>query len=140
MTIDPDGRRERNVGTVREYFRLQDEPDLDAWIRLWAPDGRQLMPFAPYEFPDCLEGRDEIEKLYRALYAGYRTIAIDATVYPMVDPDTVLAEWQTHAELAAGGVYANELVGLFRFRDDGKLIELTEYYNPIAFLKAVARA
>jgi uncharacterized protein len=140
VTIDSDARRERNLVTVREYFRLQDEPDLDAWIELWAPDGCQLMPFAPYEFPDRVEGRDEIEKLYRELYAGYRRVAIDATVHPMLDRDTVLAQWHTRAELVSGGVYANELIGLFRFRDDGKLIEVTEYFNPIAFLQAVGRA
>jgi uncharacterized protein len=133
-------RRTRNVAAVREYFRLQSEPDLDAWIQLWAPEGRQLIPYAPYGFPDAVEGRDRLDKVYRELFAGYRTIEVDATVHPLVDPDTVLAQWHTHAELTAGGAYSNELIGLFRFREDGKLVELTEYFNPIEFLKAIGRA
>lgn len=140
VSTGADARRERNVAAVREYFRLQSEPDLDAWIQLWAPEGRQLIPFAPYDFPKAVEGRDALDKVYRELYAGYRTIEVDVTVHPLVDPDMVLAQWHTHAELVAGGAYANELIGLFRFREDGKLAELTEYFNPIAFLKAIGRA
>jgi ketosteroid isomerase-like protein len=140
MTTDVDARRDRNVATVREYFRLQGEPDLDAWIRLWAPDGRQLIPFAPYDFPKAIEGRQALERIYRELYAGYRTIEVDATVERMLDPDTVLARWHTHAELVSGGRYSNELIGVFRFGPDGKLCELTEYFDPIAFLNAIGKS
>lgn len=137
---DDAARRDRNAATVREYFRLQNERDLEAWIQLWAPEGRQLIPFAPDDFPKAVEGRDALDEIYRELYAGYRTIEVDATVHPLVDPDTVLARWHTRAQLVAGGVYANELIGLFHFREDGKLTELAEYFNPIAFLAAIGRA
>jgi ketosteroid isomerase-like protein len=137
---DTDSRRERNVATVREYFRLQDEADLDAWIELWAPSGRQRIPYAPYDFPRVIEGRDRLESLYRELYAGYRTIEVDAEIHPLVDPDMVLACWHTHAELASGGAYTNQLIGLFRFDEDGMLAELTEYFDPIAFLRAIGKA
>jgi ketosteroid isomerase-like protein len=137
---DPDARRERNVATVHDYFRLQDERDLDAWIQLWAPDCRQLIPFAPYDFPRAVEGREQLERVQRELHAGYRTVEVDATVHPLVDPDLVLACWHTHAELVTGGSYTNEVIGLFCFDADGRLAELTEYFNPIAFLKAIGRS
>jgi ketosteroid isomerase-like protein len=140
VTTDLDARRDRNAATVREYFRLQGEPDLDAWIQLWAPDGRQLIPFAPYDFPKAIEGRQALDRVYRELYSGYRTIEIDATVEPMLDPDTVLARWHTHAQLVSGGTYSNELIGVFVFGSDGQLCELTEYFDPIAFLNAIGKA
>jgi ketosteroid isomerase-like protein len=140
VSTDLDARRDRNAATVREYFRLQGEPDLDAWIQLWAPDGRQLIPFAPYDFPKAIEGRQALDRVYRELYSGYRTIEIDATVEPMLDPDTVLARWHTHAQLVSGGTYSNELIGVLVFGSDGQLCELTEYFDPIAFLNAIGKA
>jgi ketosteroid isomerase-like protein len=140
VRTDLDARRDRNAATVREYFRLQGEPDLDAWIQLWAPDGRQLIPFAPYDFPKAIEGRQALDRVYRELYSGYRTIEIDATVEPMLDPDTVLARWHAHAQLVSGGTYSNELIGVFVFGSDGQLRELTEYFDPIAFLNAIGKA
>jgi ketosteroid isomerase-like protein len=140
VSTDLDARRDRNAATVRKYFRLQGEPDLDAWIQLWAHDGRQLIPFAPYDFPKAIEGRQALDRVYRELYSGYRTIEIDATVEPMLDPDTVLARWHTHAQLVSGGTYSNELIGVFVFGSDGKLCELTEYFDPIAFLNAIGKA
>jgi uncharacterized protein len=137
---DPAARRERNVANVREYFRLQDERDLDAWLELWAHDCRHLIPFAPYDFPSSLEGRDRLGEVQRDLHSSYRTLEIDATVHPMLDPDLVLACWHTHAELVSGGTYASELIGLFRFDADGKLVELREYLDPIAFLKLIGRS
>ena len=136
---DIDLVRDRNVATVWEYFRLQNERDLDGWLDLWAPDGRQVIPFAPYDFPQAVEGRSELERVYRDLYAGYRSLEVDATIYPMFDPHDVVAQWYTRAQLVAGGIYASEVMGLFRFADDGKIREVTEYFNPISFLKAIGK-
>jgi ketosteroid isomerase-like protein len=137
---DIDAVRDRNIATVWEYFRLQNESDLDGWLELWAVDCRHVIPFAPHNFPRALEGRDELERVYRRLYAGYRSLEVDATIYPMLDPNTVVAQWYTRAELVGGGAYSGEVMGMFTFGDDGKLREVTEYFNPIAFLKAIRKA
>ncbi len=136
---DIDAIRDRNVATVWEYFRLQNERDLDGWLDLWAPNGRQMIPFAPYDFPPAVEGRAELERVYRKLYAAYSSLEVDATIYPMFDPNDVVAQWYTRAELVGGGIYASEVMGMFKFADDGKLSEVTEYFNPIAFLKAIGK-
>jgi uncharacterized protein len=136
---DIDTVRDRNVATVWEYFRLQNERDLDGWLELWAPDGRQVIPFAPYDFPHAVEGRTELERVYSKLYAKYRSLEVDATIYPMFEPNDVVAQWYTRAELVTGGIYASEVMGMFRFADDGKILEVTEYFNPISFLKAIGK-
>jgi ketosteroid isomerase-like protein len=130
----PDETRTRNVKTVHTYFDLQRRKDLDSWLELWAEDGSQAIPYAPGDFPKRVDGRNNLAKIYRDLFAGYATLEIrDLRVDGLDDPTRVLARWHTHADLVAGGVYDNELIGLFEFDDHGKLRLLTEYFDPTAF-------
>jgi hypothetical protein len=45
----------------------------------------------------------------------------------------VLARWHPHAEFTAGGIYDNEVIGLFEFDGDGKIRLFTEYFDPAPF-------
>jgi uncharacterized protein len=131
--------RSRNVATVHTYFRLQEEKDLDSWIRLWAEDGAQAIPYAPERFPHLVDGRARLEGIYRDLLAGYATLEIrELRIDALHDPARVLARWHTHADLVDGGTYDNDLIGLFEFDDDGALRLLTEYFDPTPFRAAVA--
>jgi uncharacterized protein len=126
--------RARNVDTVRTYFRLQREQDLDTWITLWADEGAQAIPYAPAGFPTLISGRDELERTYRQLFDGYAALDIhDLRIDAAHDPRRVLARWHTHANLTAGGAYDNELIGLFEFDDAGRIRFLTEYFDPTPF-------
>ncbi|MFG1711004.1 nuclear transport factor 2 family protein [Nonomuraea sp. M3C6] len=132
--------RSRNVSAVHTYFRLQQEQDLDTWISLWAEDGEQAIPYAPTGFPKLVAGRSSLDEIYRGLFAGYAKLAIlDLQVDALHDPNRVLARWHTHADLADGGTYDNDLIGLFEFNDDGALHRLTEYFDPTAFGGVTAR-
>jgi ketosteroid isomerase-like protein len=144
-TGDQAGQRERNVRAVEAYFRMLNERDLDGWVELWADDARFLMPFMPEGFPNRVEGRAPLERAQRELLAAYGDYREDLqAVYPLADATRVLAQWHTTARVAAGPFtgreYDTDLVGIFRFRDDGKLVEVTEYFNAVQFLKAVGRA
>jgi ketosteroid isomerase-like protein len=127
-------RRDNNVATVHTYYRLQQEKNLDAWFQLWADDGAQSIPYAPGTFPKIVSGKPELERIYRDLFAGYGRLQIlNLTIDPLLDPDRVLARWHTRAELAAGGEYNNDLIGLFEFNLDGTIRHFTEYFDPTHF-------
>lgn len=133
MSPSPDART-RNLATVRTYFRLQQEQDLDTWIGLWADDGAQAIPYAPDGFPKLVTGRTQLYDIYRDLLAGYDKLTIsDLRIDAMHDPNQVLARWHTHADLVTGGTYDNDLIGVFEFDDEGTLRLLTEYFDPTAF-------
>lgn len=129
-----DQRRARNVATVRAYYSLQEAMDLDRWLDLWADDGAQSIPYAPDGFPTLVSGKAELRRIYRDLFAGFRSLEIvDLAVDRLLDPDQVLTRWHTRADLVTGGRYDNDLVGLFQFNPDGTISHFTEYFNPTRF-------
>lgn len=69
---------------ARDFLKHLEEMDLDAWIDLWAEDGRQEMPFAPEGFPREVKGKEALYKHYQDLPNAYSKMAFpDLTLYPM---------------------------------------------------------
>jgi ketosteroid isomerase-like protein len=134
-------KQEENVATVKTMFAEMAHKDVEAWISHWADEGsRQLIPYAPEDFPKIVEGKETLRTVYRDLLAGYgELVYTHIDVLPMANPDKVLVEWGVDIELPASkSRYQNELIGMFSFKD-GKVIELKEYFNPDNFRKAIAR-
>lgn len=131
MTTTEEEVRARNVRTVRTFYELQQAMDFERWMQLWADDGGQDIPYAPEGFPSQVRGKPALEQLYRPLFEGFAEIRIqDLHVDPLEDPHRVLVRWHTHGPLRNGGLYENDLVGIFEFGDDGRISHLTEYLNP----------
>ncbi|GAB7044730.1 MULTISPECIES: nuclear transport factor 2 family protein [Catenuloplanes] len=126
-----DDRRRRNAETMRTWFRLQQEMNLDAWLELWAEDASQSIPYAPAGLPRAITGKRTLTELYRSLFTNFKEINIrDLVIDPLHDPDRVLVRWHTHAPLTNGETYENDLIGVFEFDADGRIRHLTEYLDP----------
>ncbi|MFZ5558963.1 MAG: nuclear transport factor 2 family protein [Pseudomonadota bacterium] len=137
---DTEARRTRNLEAVRDYFRLQREKDLDAWIDLWAEDGVFVIAYPPEGFPNRIEGRAALEPLYRQMFEGYGELRYhNLDIRPLLDPDQFVATWTTDLDLKAGGTYVNHLIALFSFRS-GKIARYDEYFDPRLFAAAQARS
>ena len=55
--------------------------------------------------------------------------------------DTVICEYTSHTRLLATGTpYSNRYLGIFRFRDDGRLALWREFINPVTISDRFARA
>ncbi|HZU04285.1 MAG TPA: nuclear transport factor 2 family protein [Ktedonobacteraceae bacterium] len=129
--------RERNRFVVEQYFRLQTEKNLDAWIELWDEAGEFRIPFAPAGFPDRIQGKATLGPLYKELFQGYGPLTYrNLQIEPLLDPNRFVATWHTHIELLNGGVYDNDLIALFFLRD-GKIVRYDEYFDPIRFQAVV---
>lgn len=123
--------RARNMRTVRTFYELQEAGDFERWMELWADDAGQDIPYAPEGFPTQVRGKADLYRLYRPLFEGFAEIRIqDLRIDPLADPDRVLVRWHTHGPLKNGGLYENDLVGVFEFGEDGSISHLTEYLNP----------
>lgn len=141
VMMDRTKQRERNVATVRTMFEEMARKDVDAWMSHWADaDSRQLIPYSPDEFPKIVEGKENLRSVYRNLLGGYGKLTYThIDIFPMEDPDRVVAEWGVDIEVTATkGRYQNELIGIFTFKD-GEVCELKEYFNPDNFRKAIAK-
>jgi uncharacterized protein len=124
--------RTNNEQTVRNFLHLLSEKDLSAWIDLWTEDAVQDMPFSPPEFPKRLEGKKAIARHYSSLPQTVgKMVFLDLKLYPMQDPNWILAEYRGEIEvLATGRFYNNRYCGLFQFKN-GKIALFREYYNPL---------
>jgi ketosteroid isomerase-like protein len=126
-----DERRRRNTETMRTWFRLQEAQDLEGWLRLWADDASQSIPYAPAGLPRQITGKQALTELYTALFQGFKEINIqDLLIDPLHDPDRVLVRWHTYAPLTNGEIYENDLIGIFEFNAEGRVRHLVEYLNP----------
>ena len=115
---------------AKDFLKHLEEMDLDAWIDLWAEDGRQEMPFAPKGFPREVVGKDALYKHYSDLPNAYDRMAFpDLVVRPMQDPEWALAEYRGEIDFKKGGSYNNTYAGLFHVQD-GKLKLFREYFDP----------
>jgi len=133
--------REKNVSTVKRMFEEMARKDVDAWISHWSDIGsRQLIPYSPDDFPKVVEGKETLGKVYHDLIGGYGRLTYTyIDISPMEDPNKVVVEWGVDIEvLATKGRYQNQLIGIFTF-EDGKVVELKEFFNPDNFRKAIAK-
>ncbi|KAB8332166.1 nuclear transport factor 2 family protein [Scytonema tolypothrichoides VB-61278] len=129
--------RQKNEQTIRTYFELLSQKRMDEWLKLWADDGVQDMPYSPAGFPKRVEGKAAVAKHYSALPTSVgRMVFPDLRIYPTTDPNTFFVEFRGEIEvLATKKPYNNTYAGLFKFRD-GKVVLFREYYDPIVFQEA----
>ncbi|ARV62960.1 hypothetical protein BZZ01_10425 [Nostocales cyanobacterium HT-58-2] len=129
--------RQKNERVVRDFLDLLSKKRMDAWLELWDQNSVQDMPYSPPGFPKRVEGKAAIAKHYSALPTSVgRMVFPDLVIYPMVDPNTLFAEFRGEIEvLATGKPYNNTYAGLFQFRN-GKILLYREYYNPMVFTEA----
>ena len=129
-----------NQRIVHDFLDLLSKKDLKAWIELWTEDAVQDMPFSPPGFPKLLSGKKAIAKHYGNLPQAVGKM--DFTIlhlYPMQDPNWILAEYRGEIEvLATDRPYNNHHCGLFEVQN-GKIALFREYYNPITLQESFGK-
>jgi ketosteroid isomerase-like protein len=115
--------------------------DMRGWSLLCADDVVAEFPFAPEGSPSRLEGR---AALYEYLHNYPSVIDVRAIpnlcIYATSDPNVAIAEWNSSGEvLTNGNAYEMRYATFVTFRD-GLIVNYREYWNPLAFLQAMAGA
>ncbi len=133
--------RDRNVGTVRAFFRHLDEKNIDAWAGLWAEHGRILVAYPPAGFPDTIDGAAEIVRGFRQLFGHFGEFAATIrAVYPGFDPNIVVVEYDVMATLPARDTtYRGNNIAVFEFQR-GKIAVYHDYFDPRKFQVVVDAA
>jgi ketosteroid isomerase-like protein len=130
-TIDtPADVAARNVATVHRFLRLLEEKDIAGWIDLWAEGADHYYPYGTEMFPAHLVGKAAIHDHWKDLPAQFTSLSFPVHE-TWVDGDTVIARFDSHNEMAAGGTYANTYVCIYKFDAAGKIREYWEYFDPI---------
>ena len=130
----------RNAQTVRTFLRRLEEKDIAGWGQLWADEGRQDMPYAPSGFPSALVGKARLMQHFSKLPQAMEYMRFqDLLLHLTNDPHVVIAQFRGDIKVAnSSKKYDNVYINVFRFRPDGKLRQVVEYFNPLILIESAA--
>jgi ketosteroid isomerase-like protein len=140
-SLDPDAaeaRREENLAVLKEIFASISSGNFDGMLDHTAEDLTFELPYGPEGFPPSFDRAsfDSMQKYTFKLFSKFSIGLVDH--HPCLDPDMVIAEYASEAEVAKSGKpYKNRYIGVFRFRD-GKVVGWKEFHNPEAATKALS--
>jgi ketosteroid isomerase-like protein len=129
-------QRRANIECLDQMMTMLSRGDLDGAFELWADDGALEMPWLPDRAQRCIAPATHVRELFRRLNEeSFRRLTLSlGTVYPLLDPDAVLAEYTGEATVRVNGnTYRNEFVGLFRFTE-GRIVLWRAYMDAIQSL------
>ncbi|WP_181832693.1 nuclear transport factor 2 family protein [Bosea caraganae] len=123
----------RDVDSVRRFFALMQRKEIEAWGELWAENGRIIVPYPPAGFGTSIDGKAEILRAFRTLFANFESFAAELTgLYPAADSDAVCVEYRVSARLLNGTEYSNSNIAVFRF-EAGLISTYHDYFDPRRF-------
>ncbi len=105
---------------------------------MFAVDGVLEYPYAPPGLNTPIAGRDAIIANFQRIRKLLRIDGV-ANVFEIgvSDPDVVVLEFSGRGEgLITKEAYDQRYISVIRLRD-GKIVHYKDYWNPIAFLRAV---
>jgi uncharacterized protein len=126
---------ERNRQTVDKFFIALETQQFELLKEIFAPEGKQLNPYAPAGFPASFDGAENIYKQYKSLTTSFGNMKFPRRIFATEDPDFFFVQFRGEINVKAGGKYENDYLGTFRLVN-GQIIEYTEYFNQVVMAKA----
>lgn len=114
MTID-------HTATVDAFYESERRRDIDAWVRFWRPEGRQVFPGVPEA---DVNGLDALRRATEEKFATRPPYEIRTRIEPFADSRRVLA--RLHLVSEDPGFQEAHLWCIFHFDDDGLVLEIEE--------------
>jgi uncharacterized protein len=122
-----------NADVVRRVLAHISASEYDQLAQYVTEDLHFELPYASAPIPTSFDGRATWDGMQRATFKLFTSFQnVPTAIYSTVDPDLVIAEYESDAVVARNGKpYRNRYVGIFRFRD-GMICAWREYHNPDA--------
>ena len=114
------------------------KPDAETFPDMFAVDGVFEYPFAPPGLNTPMIGRAAIIANFQRIRKLLRIDGVaDVSKIETSDPDTVVLEFSGRGEgVITREAYDQRYISVIRMRD-GNIVHYKDYWNPIAFLRAV---
>ncbi|MFV0457500.1 MAG: nuclear transport factor 2 family protein [Actinomycetales bacterium] len=129
---------DRDKAVIARYLDAVGALAVDDIAPLFSPQGRVVLPYAPAGIPPVIAGREAIDDYYQALpgmagpmnFAEYRISATET-------PGEYVARYTSDSVmLATGKRYANTYITTVLL-ENGEIVELSEYFDPILLVEAL---
>jgi ketosteroid isomerase-like protein len=130
--------KQANIETVKQFLHLLEKENIPAYLDLFAPEGMQINPYASGLFPDTVKGRAALEAYWQPVPGRFDGMQFPIEeIFPMEDPALVLVKFKGIIKLKDNaGIYSNDYLCLFKFNEQGKILEYHEYFNPLTVVRA----
>lgn len=124
---------ERNKETVKQFFQLLEKEDIKAFVELFAESGKQINPYASGLFPEGAQGKEALLAYWEPIPRNFDGMQFPIEeLYAMEDPAIVYVKYTGQIKLKEKkGYYKNDYYSIFKFNEEGKIIEYVEIFNPI---------
>lgn len=128
---------QKNKETVKLFFRFLEEENIQAFVDLFAQNGRQINPYHSNIFPEGAEGKASLLAYWEPVPVRFDGMKFHIhELMAMEDPSVTFTRYRGEIKLKNNaGVYANEYYSTFRFDEQGKIVEYVEIFNPIVAAK-----
>ncbi len=124
------------ITRMREWLDLVATGPAEAWPGNVADEIVIRLPYAPPGVASEIRGIDSAISALSGSWAAKRYFAWhDVVIRKTEDPELLVTTARSEVELISGRHYANNYIMLTRIRD-GKILEHTEYFNPLAVIEA----
>jgi hypothetical protein len=125
---------------VEQLLRVGREQDVEAFVRLMAPDGYIEWPYRPPGVPARLQGHTEIRRHLTGAakafirFDEYRNVVM----HESTDPGVVIVEYEAYGTvITTGAPFHQTVIAVFRVQD-GRVQSYRDYINPLPLMEALA--
>lgn len=137
--MDDAAKREANEALVRRIMGHISANELPEMIALMHDDLEFELPYGGDMMPAPVD-KGVFASMQEPTFSMFSRFKLEPTIFhAMLDPDELVAEYRSDAEVkATGKAYLNRYIGVFRFKD-GKVVAWREFHNPEIVSEAFAR-
>lgn len=119
---------------IEKWFGLIAAGTTERWPEVAHDTLTMRAPFSPPGLPSEIVGLPACQQATAGLWQAFKSFAwTELHICEAEQPDLVFATAKSHAETVWGASYANDYCFKIRI-SDGKVIEQTEYFNPLAVI------
>lgn len=126
---------EQNRQLAERFFVTLETQTHEELLNIFAPDGVKLMPYAPPGVGDTVNGAQAIYEQFKDMRRLFSSVKFPRRIYTTEDPNFIFVKCTGDLELKEGGKYENNYVYTFKMAD-GKITEVSEFFNPFLMAKA----
>lgn len=130
--------REKNIKTIYALVGFIEQRKIKEYSELFSENGRHINPYHSGLVPAEFVGQKEIYNFIKNTSDNFSEISFSIDeIMPFEDPNKIAARLSSKMKFKNGsGYYENDYLLLAYFDDDGKILELYEYFNPIIAARA----
>ncbi|KAF9660223.1 nuclear transport factor 2 family protein [Tenacibaculum sp. ZH5_bin.1] len=124
---------EKNIRTVKAFFKALEDENAGTVANLFAEDGKQINPYHSDLFPKGAQGQAGIKAYWEPVFPNFDGMTFNIEdIFAMENTAMVYAKYTGHIKLKHNaGIYSNNYYSTFKFNTEGKITEYVEIFNPI---------